>query len=101
MPATDYSRLKRKRYPMPRFVMDALLASKVREHYFSRPAYQQNDYIGWIMRAKQEQTKQKRLAQMIYELKDGWLYMKMKHNPKKESIDGLRAVPSRENEESA
>jgi hypothetical protein len=79
MPNTDYSRLKRKRYPMRQFVMDALVASKVREDYFSRPAYQQNDYIGWITRAKQEKTKQKRLAQMIDELKDGRLYMKMKY----------------------
>jgi uncharacterized protein YdeI (YjbR/CyaY-like superfamily) len=84
MPTTDYSRLKRKRYPMPIFVMDALVASKVKEDYFSAPAYQQNDYVGWITRAKQENTRQRRLAQMIDELKDGRLYMKMKYSPKEE-----------------
>ncbi|MCK7537754.1 MAG: YdeI/OmpD-associated family protein [Marinilabiliales bacterium] len=39
--------------------------------YQSRPPYQQNDYIGWINRAKLESTKQKRLNQMLDELKKG------------------------------
>ena len=79
---------------MPQFVMDALVASKAKESYFSRPAYQQNDYIGWITRAKQEKTRQKRLAQMIDELKGGRLYMKMKYRPKEESIDRSRGAGS-------
>ena len=82
MTRPDYSGLKRKRHPMPPFVMDALVAAKVREDYLSRPAYQQNDYVGWITRAKQEATRQRRLDQMIRELKNGRLYMKMKYNPK-------------------
>lgn len=75
---------------MPQFVMDALVAAKLRDAYFDRPAYQQNDYIGWIMRAKQEKTRQKRLRQMLDELKGGRLYMKMKYRPKGESLDRLR-----------
>lgn len=45
--------------------------------YRKRPAYQQNDYIGWITRAKQPATRQKRLAQMFDELARGDVYMKM------------------------
>ena len=50
--------------------------------YRSRPAYQQNDYIGWITRAKRAATKQKRLHQMLHELEGGKLYMNMKWSPK-------------------
>jgi uncharacterized protein YdeI (YjbR/CyaY-like superfamily) len=50
------------------------------DDYNARPAYQRNDYIGWIERAKQTKTKEKRLAQMLSELKAGGVYMKMKHN---------------------
>lgn len=49
------------------------------QDYLDRPAYQQNDYIGWINQAKQEATKQKRLKQMLSELKQGGIYMKMAH----------------------
>lgn len=63
---------------MPNFVREALADKKLAEAYRERPAYQQNDYIGWITRAKQEATKQKRLDQMIDELRGGKLYMKMK-----------------------
>ena len=47
--------------------------------YRKRPAYQQNDYIGWIEKAKREETKMKRLAQMLNELEASGIYMKMKH----------------------
>jgi uncharacterized protein YdeI (YjbR/CyaY-like superfamily) len=49
--------------------------------YHARPPYQQNDYIGWITRAKQAATKQKRLDQMLGELESGGVYMNMKWNP--------------------
>ena len=49
------------------------------EAYQKRPAYQQNDYIGWINRAKRQETKEKRLRQMLEELEAGGIYMKMKH----------------------
>lgn len=76
------SNLKRPRYPMPDFIREALLDNELMEAYLSRPPYQQNDYIGWISRAKQDITTQKRLAQMIDELKRGDRYMKMKYTPK-------------------
>ena len=47
--------------------------------YRERPAYQQNDYIGWIDRAKRQETKEKRLRQMLDELEIGGVYMNMKH----------------------
>jgi uncharacterized protein YdeI (YjbR/CyaY-like superfamily) len=50
----------------------------VLELYNQRPPYQRNDYLGWIARAKQEATQQKRIEQMIAELKKGNVYMKMK-----------------------
>ncbi len=78
-----FSNLKRPRYPMPDFVKEALEKNGLLEQYGARPAYQQNDYIGWINRAAREQTKTKRLEQMLSELKDGGLYMKMKYNPQK------------------
>ena len=61
---TDASRLKRPQYPMPDFVSQALAARGLEQAYRDRPAYQQNDYIGWITRAKREETRDKRLAQM-------------------------------------
>ncbi len=71
------SPLKRERYPMPDFVREALEENGLMEAYLARPDYQQNDYIGWITRAKRNETKQKRLAQMLQELEKGDVYMKM------------------------
>ena len=71
------SSLKRLRYPMPDFIRDALDEHKLSDAYYARPAFQQNDYVGWITRAKREETKQKRLAQMLVELEKGDVYMKM------------------------
>ena len=72
----------RPRYPMPKFMRDALNEREMMDAYRARPPYQRNDYIGWIQRAKREETKQKRLNQMLDELKKGNVYMKMKWNPK-------------------
>jgi uncharacterized protein YdeI (YjbR/CyaY-like superfamily) len=80
MPA-DPSRLKRPRIPMPGFVKQALEDHGLVKAYAERPAYQQNDYIGWIERAKRPETKQKRLRQMLDELEAGGVYMNMKHPP--------------------
>jgi len=77
-----FSRLKRPRYPIPDFVREALLARGLMDAYRARPAYQQNDYLGWIGRAKREATAQKRLAQMLDELESGDVYMKMAYRPK-------------------
>ena len=72
----------RPRYPMPKFMRDALDKHEVMDAYQARPPYQRNDYIGWITRAKREETKQKRLNHMLDELKKGNVYMKMKWDQK-------------------
>lgn len=77
------SRLKRPIYPMPDFVRQALVKRKLLDTYHSRPPYQQNDYIGWISRAKQTATQEKRLAQMLDELVRGDSYMGMIWKPKR------------------
>ena len=64
---------------MPDFVKQALAEKGLMEAYRDRPAYQQNDYVGWINRAKRQETKDKRLRQMLEELARGGVYMKMKH----------------------
>ena len=68
---------QRKRWDMPEDVLNALEDNSVHEEYLARPEYQQNDYIGWIARAKRDSTRQKRIDQMIAELKAGDVYMKM------------------------
>ena len=80
--SAQQSRLKRPRYEMPEFVRNALLERRLMEAYRSRPPYQQNDYIGWITRAKRQETKEKRLAQMLDELERGDKYMKMDYRPR-------------------
>jgi len=75
----DMSKLTRIRHPMPDDIRDALIKHSVMGDYLARPPYQQNDYIGWITRAKKPGTKTKRLNQMLDELKRGGIYMKMKH----------------------
>ena len=81
MNIVDFSSLSRPIHPIPDFVMQALTDRELLEAYRSRPAFQQNDYIGWINRAKRPETKQKRLDQMLYELERGDLYMKMAYRP--------------------
>ena len=75
--------MKRSANPMPDFVAQALEAEGLRELYDARPWYQRNDYLGWITRAKREETRQKRLRQMLDELKSGDVYMKMAWRPRK------------------
>jgi uncharacterized protein YdeI (YjbR/CyaY-like superfamily) len=77
----DRRGLKRKLNTMPDYIEKALKKNGLRQEYMARPAYQRNDYLGWIERAKKEETKQKRLNQMLEELKTGGVYMKMKHPP--------------------
>ena len=76
----DISRMKRHIYEMPTDVRDALTKARVMEAYRLRPAYQQNDYVGWIIRAKLPATRQKRIEQMLDELESGGVYMKMDWN---------------------
>lgn len=67
---------------MPDSFRNDLNARSLMGVYRSRPPYQQNDYIGWITRAKLEATIQKRLNQMLDELEKGNVYMNMKWRPK-------------------
>ena len=78
-----YSNLKRPRHPMPKFIAEALEGRGLMEAYRERPAYQQNDYIGWITRAKRQETIDKRLEQMLDELESGDLYMNMSYRIRK------------------
>ena len=59
---------------MPDDIAARLAAAGLRPAYDARPAYQRNDYLGWIARAKRAE---KRLAQMLDELAGGRLYLKM------------------------
>ena len=72
---------RRPRHEMPDFIRDALLEHGLDEAYRNRPPYQRNDYIGWIAGAKREETRRKRLSQMLDELRGGDRYMKMAYRP--------------------
>lgn len=69
----------RERHHMPNDIVAALKSSGLRADYNARPAYQRNDYIGWINRAKTSETRIKRLEQMLTELAQGGIYMGMEH----------------------
>jgi len=66
---------------MPAFVLTALEERGLMAAYRERPSYQQNDYVGWISRAKRPETREKRLRQMLDELERGGVYMNMKRPP--------------------
>ena len=68
---------------MPDVVRAALEDHGLMNAYKARPWYQRNDYLGWIARAKREETQAKRLRQMIDELKAGDVYMKMAWRPRR------------------
>jgi uncharacterized protein YdeI (YjbR/CyaY-like superfamily) len=69
--------LRRNLNPMPDFIRDALNERNLMELYEARPDYQRNDYLWWISSPKREETRQKRLAQMLDELARGDVYMRM------------------------
>lgn len=62
---------------MPPFVKRALEERRLTDAYRARPPYQRNDYLEWITEAKREDTRLKRLEQMLDELDRGDVYMKM------------------------
>ena len=76
----DTSRMTREIHEMPEEVRRALEARGVMKAYRGRPPYQQNDYIGWITKARLPATRAKRLAQMLDELERGGVYMHMNWN---------------------
>jgi len=71
----------RPRHKMPDDVRRALVDRDLMDDYRARPAYQRNDYLGWIDRAKRPATRLARIAQMLDELERGGVYMKMDHPP--------------------
>jgi uncharacterized protein YdeI (YjbR/CyaY-like superfamily) len=64
---------------MPADVRDRLTEADVMSDYERRPRYQRNDYLGWIARAKRPETREKRIRQMLDELRSGGVYMMMEH----------------------
>ena len=70
-------RLTRPIQPMPGDLATQLDATGLRAAYDARPPYQRNDYLGWIARAKRPETREKRITQMLEELRLGDVYMKM------------------------
>ena len=80
-------RTMRPRHEMPEVVRSAIVERGLEDAYRSRPPYQQNDYIGWIMSAKREETRRKRLSQMLEELRGGNLYMRMAYRPGRSRSD--------------
>jgi hypothetical protein len=81
-PKAALAGLKRSVHAMPAFVRTALGKRRLTAKYRARPAFQQNDYVGWIVRAKRDETKAKRLAQMLDELEAGDRYMNMRWHPR-------------------
>ena len=67
--------------PMPDDVRAELIDRGLMDDYERRPFYQRNDYLGWIARAKQLETRRRRIEQMLDELDRGGVYMKMDHPP--------------------
>lgn len=65
---------------MPPDVRRALTETSLRKRYRERPAYQQNDYLSWIKRAKRTETRQKRIDIMLDDLRRGDRYMGMLYN---------------------
>lgn len=70
---------------MPDDVLDMLKDTNAYDLYLERPSYQQNDYLLWIANAKTPPTRQKRVDQMVAELLQGGVYMKMAHRPSRRS----------------
>lgn len=73
---------------MPASIRLALTRNRLMSAFRARPAYQQNDYLGWIVRAKEEQTTKRRLTQMLEELKQGGVYMNMTYRPVRKGNEG-------------
>ncbi|WP_196260195.1 YdeI/OmpD-associated family protein [Pelagibacterium limicola] len=69
--------LTRATNPMPSDIAALLDKRGLRTAYDARPAYQRNDYLGWIGGAKRPETRRKRLDQMLDELERGGVYMNM------------------------
>jgi hypothetical protein len=69
--------LKRPLNRMPAWIRQAIVDAGLMDEYRSRPPYQRNDYLGWIISPKLETTRQRHLGQMLAELAIGNVYMNM------------------------
>lgn len=76
----DLAGLSRPIQAMPDDIADRLAVGSLTALYAARPAYQRNDYLAWIARAKRPATREKRVMQMLDELEKGGVYMGMKWN---------------------
>ena len=56
----------REQHTMPKDIAAALKNAGLRTDYKARPAYQRNDYIGWINRAKTPAMRIERLEPVSY-----------------------------------
>ena len=79
---------RRPRQPLPDFSAEALAAAGLEGAYAARPPYQRNDYLGWITRAKLPATRQKRLDQMLAELRAGDRLATMLHSGGRQQDEG-------------
>ena len=68
---------------LPTKIKNILVKENLFEAYEKRPFYQRNDYLHWITSAKRKDTTNKRIVQMIEELRDGNTYMKMEYKREK------------------
>lgn len=83
-PDPSADNLKRPLQPMPDDIARMLAERGLERAYAVRPAYQRNDYLGWIARAKRPDTRQKRIDQMLDELERGDAYMRMAYDGPRE-----------------
>ena len=74
--------MARPRVAMPQDVADALQMSGLCDAYGTRPPYQRNDWLIWIGGAKRPETRARRLAAMLAELRAGHGYMGMPWHPR-------------------
>ncbi|HTV25513.1 MAG TPA: YdeI/OmpD-associated family protein [Polyangiaceae bacterium] len=70
--------VRRAKRRLPAAVRRALEGRGLLARYEERPPYQREGFLRWIAQAVREETKAKRLAQMLDELERGGVYMKMK-----------------------
>lgn len=56
---------------LPHDVSQAINMAGLEDDYWVRPYYQQKGYLQWIGQAKHDETRQKRIAKMLNELREG------------------------------
>lgn len=74
-------------HDIPEDIAELLRQKGLWEAYKARPPYQQNDYMGWIGRAKRPETREKRIGVMFSELRAGRGYMGMAWGEKSKQPD--------------